>query len=66
MTSRQAYCTNCKQNVEIVGGKFVRLANNRAVIEGTCSLCGTKLIKAKLMPRNNAFFIKRKRKGLLK
>jgi hypothetical protein len=63
---RQTFCTFCKQNVQIADGRYVRLANNRAVIEGWCSLCGTKLIKAKLLPRNNVFFVKRKRKGLLK
>lgn len=64
--TRQTYCTSCKQNVQLVDGKYVRLANNRAILEGQCSLCGAKLMKAKLLPRNNAFFIKRKRKGLLK
>ncbi len=65
VVSRQAYCTVCKMNVEIVNSKFVRLANNRSVIEGQCGVCGVKLMKAKLLPRNSAFVIKRKRKGLL-
>lgn len=63
--ARQTYCTSCKQNVQITDGKYMRLANNRAVIKGRCSLCGAELIKAKLMSRNS-FFVKRKRKGLLK
>lgn len=68
MVARQTYCTNCKQNVDIVDGKYLRLANKRAVIEGQCPACGTKLLKAKLLPRNSVFVVKRKkkRKGLLK
>jgi hypothetical protein len=65
MSQKQTYCTNCKMNVDIVDGKYVRLANKRAVFEGQCANCGTKLIKAKVMPRNNVI-VKRRKKGLLK
>jgi hypothetical protein len=51
-------------NVDIANGRYVRLANKRAVIEGQCSRCGMKLIKAKVMPRNSVI-VKRERKGLL-
>jgi RNase P subunit RPR2 len=61
---KQTYCTNCKMNVDIANCRYVRLANKRAVIEGQCSQCGMKLIKAKVMPRNSVI-VKRERKGLL-
>lgn len=61
MTPKQTYCTACKMNVDIDDGRYVRLANNRAVIEGRCSLCGTKLIKAKVMPRNSVMVKRKKR-----
>jgi hypothetical protein len=51
-------------NVDIANGRYVRLANKRVVIEGQCSQCGMKLIKAKVMPRDSVI-IKRERKGLL-
>lgn len=64
---KQTYCTNCKTNVDISDGRYVRLANRRAVIEGKCTICGMGLIKAKVMPKSAAVFKKRKRKaGLLK
>jgi RNase P subunit RPR2 len=66
MTGKQTYCTRCKTNVDIIDGKYVRLANNRAVFEGQCSQCGTKLIKARVMPRSSAVMVRRKRKGLLR
>jgi hypothetical protein len=47
-------------NVDIENGRYVRLANRRAVIEGQCSMCGTKLMKTKVMPRNSVL-IKRKK-----
>lgn len=62
---KQTYCTKCKTNVNIIGGKYIRLANRRAVFEGQCSVCGAKLLKAKVMPRSSAITVKRKRKGLL-
>ena len=65
LSQKQTYCTNCKMNVDIVDGKYVRLANKRAVFEGHCSKCGVKLIKAKVMPRNRVMIKRRKRKGLL-
>lgn len=52
-------------NVEITDSRFARLANKRAVIEGRCSKCGMKLIKAKVMPRSSVLIKRRKKKGLL-
>jgi RNase P subunit RPR2 len=65
VTIKQTYCTTCKTNVDIIDGKYVRLANNRAVFGGQCSQCGTKLTKARVMPRSSAIIVKRKRKSLL-
>lgn len=58
MTVKQTYCTNCRMNVDLVDSKYVRLANKRAIIEGQCSQCGSRLMKAKIMPHG----IKAKRK----
>lgn len=65
MTAKQTYCTGCKMNVDIIDGKYVRLANNRVVYGGQCSQCGIKLIKAKVMPRNSVMIKRKKKKGLL-
>lgn len=62
---KQTYCTKCKMSVNIIDGKYTRLANRRAVFEGQCSVCGAKLLKARVMPRSSAVTVKRKRKGLL-
>ncbi|AIF85270.1 hypothetical protein NTE_03241 [Candidatus Nitrososphaera evergladensis SR1] len=67
IAAKQTYCTKCKTNVDIIDGKYARLANNRAVFEGQCSQCGTKLTKARVMPRSSsAIMVKRRRKGLLR
>lgn len=60
----QTYCTKCKMNVDIANGRYVRLANKRVIVEGECSQCGIKLIKAKVMPRSS-LLIKRKGKKVL-
>lgn len=60
---KQTYCTGCKTNVDIINGKYIKLANRRAVIEGTCAICGAKLLKAKVMPKSAAVFKRRKREG---
>jgi len=65
MSLKQTYCTNCKMNVDIANGRFARLANKRVIIEGQCSQCGMKLIKAKVMPRNSVIVKRKEKKGLL-
>lgn len=52
-------------NVDIANGRYVRLANKRVIVEGQCSQCGTKLMKAKVMPRNSAVIKRKEKKGLL-
>jgi hypothetical protein len=47
----------------MVDSKYVRLANRRAIIEGQCSQCGSKLMKAKVMP--HGIMAKRKEKRSL-
>jgi hypothetical protein len=64
MPLKQAYCTNCKMNVDIANGRYVRLANKRVIIEGQCSRCGIKLLKAKVMPRNSVIVKRKEKKGL--
>lgn len=50
-----------KMKVDIANSSHVRLANSRIIFEGRCSKYGMKIIKAKVMPRNN-MIIKRKEK----
>jgi hypothetical protein len=52
-------------NVDIVDGRYVRLANKRVIVEGQCSQCGMKLLKAKVMPRNSVLIKRKEKKGLL-
>jgi hypothetical protein len=37
-------------NVEMTNISYIRLANNRLVIEGYCIKCSSKLLKTKVMP----------------
>jgi hypothetical protein len=37
-------------NVEMTNISYIRLANNRLVIEGYCVKCFSKLLKTKVMP----------------
>jgi hypothetical protein len=39
-------------NVEIINCKYIKLANSRLAIEGYCSICSTKLLKTKVMPKS--------------
>jgi hypothetical protein len=39
-------------NVEMTNINYVRLANNRLVIEGYCIKCSSKLLKTRVMPRS--------------
>jgi hypothetical protein len=48
-------------NVEMTNINYVRLANNRLVIEGYCVRCSDKLLKTKVMPRSGI----RKKKKLI-
>jgi hypothetical protein len=49
-------------NVEMTNINYIRLANNRLVIEGYCVRCSGKLLKTKVMPKSG---IKKKKKLLM-
>jgi hypothetical protein len=49
-------------NVEMTNINYIRLANNRLVIEGYCVRCSGKLLKIKVMPKSG---IKKKKKLLM-
>jgi hypothetical protein len=46
-------------NVEMININYIRLANNRLVIEGYCVRCSGKLLKTKVMPKSG---MKKKKK----
>jgi hypothetical protein len=48
-------------NVEMTNINYIRLANNRLVIEGYCVRCSSKLLKTKVMPISG---IKKKKKSM--
>ena len=49
-------------NVEMININYIRLANNRLVIEGYCVRCSDKLLKTKVMPKSG---MKKKKKLLM-
>jgi hypothetical protein len=49
-------------NVEMININYIRLANNRLVIEGYCVRCSGKLLKTKVMPKSG---MKKKKKLLM-
>jgi hypothetical protein len=49
-------------NVEMININYIRLANNRLVIEGYCVRCSGKLLKTKVMPKSG---MKKKKKLLI-
>jgi hypothetical protein len=54
LTQYETYCSFCKNNRSIIGARYVRLANGRAIIKGKCSGCGLELLKANIMPKSSA------------
>ncbi len=54
VTQYETYCTLCKNNRPIMGARYVRLANGRAIIKGKCSGCGVELLKSNIMPKSSA------------
>ena len=40
-----AYCMKCRTKREIKNAKQVTLKNGRPAMEGTCPVCGTKVVK---------------------
>jgi len=41
----EAYCVKCKEKHEIANPQEVVLKNGRPAIKGTCSKCGTKVMR---------------------
>ena len=41
----KAYCVKCKANVEVKGGKEVKMKNGRPALKGSCAKCGTGVYK---------------------
>jgi hypothetical protein len=41
----EGYCMKCRAKREIQGEKQTTLKNGRPAIEGTCPVCGTKMVK---------------------
>ena len=41
----EGYCLRCRQKREIKNARSVTLKNGRPATEGTCPLCGTKIVK---------------------
>ncbi len=39
----EGYCVKCHKKVEMKDGKEVKTANNRNMMQGKCSVCGTKV-----------------------
>ncbi len=50
---RRAYCTICKNVVDIRSSSYVRLANHRAAIEGFCPICNSILLSTRVMPTSS-------------
>jgi hypothetical protein len=40
-----AYCMKCKKKVEIKNPKQITLKNKRPAVQGTCSICDTKVFR---------------------
>ena len=38
-------CMKCKENREIKDAKQITMKNGRPTVEGTCSVCGSKIFK---------------------
>ena len=59
---RRAYCTNCKLEVEIRSSNYVRLANHRVAVEGSCPVCNSVLFNTRVMPTSSRKPMSRKKK----
>jgi hypothetical protein len=45
MAADMCYCVKCKKGVKPTGMKKETFANGRCAMKGTCSVCGTKVMK---------------------
>jgi len=45
MAATEGYCMKCRTRREITDAKRVTLKNGRPALEGTCPVCGTKMVK---------------------
>lgn len=41
----EAYCVKCREKREIKDPKAVTLKNGKPATEGTCPVCGTKIVR---------------------
>ena len=41
----EAYCVKCRQRQSVKGMKRVKSANGRNMLQGICTICGTKITK---------------------
>lgn len=46
----EAYCTKCRTKREIQDARETTLANGRHALQGTCPICGTKLLRVGANP----------------
>lgn len=46
-----AFCTSCKNNVNMSEVKFVKLANSMVTIQGICDNCGREVLKGRVLPK---------------
>lgn len=44
-SSNQGYCVKCRQKHQMKNAKQILTSNNRKAMQGTCSVCGTKMTK---------------------
>lgn len=42
---QEAYCVKCREKREMKDGQEVTMKNGRKAMQGTCSVCGTKMFK---------------------
>jgi hypothetical protein len=50
---KQTSCIKCKENVKMIDSKYIRLTNSRLVMQGSCYICYSKLLKTKVMPKSH-------------
>lgn len=50
-TLNMAYCVKCKAKKEIANPQRVTMRNGRPALQGTCSTCGTKVIR--ILPKDS-------------
>jgi DNA polymerase II large subunit len=41
----EAYCVKCRTQREVKDAKEIKMSNGRPAMQGTCTVCGTKLTR---------------------